>query len=137
MKLGMSGNRSGITKNAKNTLLRFFEDNEIDEVHHGDCVGSDKDFHDVCATKEFKIVIHPPKNNKMRANCISEHILPAKDYLDRNHDIVDFTDMLVAFPSSETEEIRSGTWATIRYAKKKNKKILLIFPDGKSKNVGK
>ena len=88
-------------------------------------------FHDICITKNFKIVIHPPKYNTMRAFCKSDFILPTKDYLERNQDIVDSCDILIAFPATETEDLRSGTWATIRYARKQNKKIIIINTNGK------
>ena len=38
--------------------------------------------------------------------------------------------MLIACPASADEELRSGTWATIRYARRKLKRIYLILPDG-------
>lgn len=50
-----------------------------------------------------------------------------KPYLKRNIDIVDNTDILIGCPSGE-EIVRSGTWHTIRYAKKQNKKIMMIRP---------
>jgi hypothetical protein len=54
-----------------------------------------------------------------------------KEYLDRNHDIVDSSDLLIAVSESTVEVLRSGTWATIRYAKKLRKPIKIIYPDGK------
>lgn len=42
----------------------------------------------------------------------------AEDYLDRNREMVDGADVLIAFPKTAEEETRSGTWATIRYARK-------------------
>ena len=57
-------------------------------------------------------------------------ILQEKEYLVRNHNIVDSTDMLIGCPKEMQEQLRSGTLATIRYAKKKNKKIIIIFPNG-------
>ena len=55
-----------------------------------------------------------------------------KDYLERNHDIVDETDMLIATPGEEQEVQRSGTWATIRYARKQKRTILTIYPSGRA-----
>jgi hypothetical protein len=38
MKLGMTGNRFGMSSTAKTKLIEFITNNKIDEVHHGDCV---------------------------------------------------------------------------------------------------
>ena len=122
MKIGMTGNRDGITKEAIITFENFLKKSKIDEAHHGDCVGADKMFHDVLHNKKIKIIIHPPNDNKLRSFCKSEFILPSKPYLDRNKDIVNDTNILIAFPSSEIELLRSGTWSTIRYARKIKKK---------------
>lgn len=137
MKIGMTGNREGISTDALVSLLEVLKSMEIQEIHHGDCIGADKIFHDVLYEMfldKLKIVIHPPNNNALRAYCKSNFILPPKPYLDRNKDIVDASDILIAFPSSRTEILRSGTWSTIRYARKINKKILIIYPDGQKNN---
>lgn len=137
MKIGMTGSRDGITPEAMQSLTTFITTNlsEINEVHHGDCIGADKLFHYLCVQNNLKIVIHPPKYNTMRAFCKSDTILPVKDYLERNHDIVNSCDVLLAFPASEEEVLRSGTWATIRYAKKNNKKIIIIHKNGICQNT--
>lgn len=44
------------------------------------------------------------------------------DYIKRNHSIVNETDMLIEFPI-----IKSGSWATIRYAKKNKKNSINSF----------
>jgi outer membrane protein insertion porin family len=49
--------------------------------------------------------------------------------LDRNRAIVDSCDVLIACPKGP-EEQRSGTWATVRYARKQKKRIVIIWPDG-------
>lgn len=50
-------------------------------------------------------------------------------YLARNCVIVDEADILLACPKGP-EEQRSGTWATVRYARKQNKRIVIVYPDG-------
>lgn len=135
MKLGMTGNRDGMTKTARDTLVKFLDDNIIKQVHHGDCKGADQIFNDICASRKIKIIIHPPNCDTFRAFCKADIILSPKKYIERNHNIVDDTDMLIAFPSSEKEILRSGTWATIRYAKKIKKPILIIYPNGTSDNI--
>jgi hypothetical protein len=67
-------------------------------------------------------------NKTLRAFCKGDTVYPEKEYIERNHNIVDNTDMLIAFPSTKTEILKSGTWATIRYARKKGKKIIIIDP---------
>jgi predicted Rossmann fold nucleotide-binding protein DprA/Smf involved in DNA uptake len=42
---------------------------------------------------------------------------------------VNETGVLVAMPDGP-EELRSGTWATVRYARKQGKDGRIIYPDG-------
>lgn len=132
--IGMSGNRNGMSEEAKHTLQELLNDileqYNINTVHHGDCVGSDFDFHKICSNFNIPIVIHPPNVDSMRAFCKSDVILKPKPFLERNKSIVNTTDMLIAFPSTKEELLRSGTWSTIRYARKTNKKVILIYSDG-------
>jgi len=103
------------------------------EFHHGDCIGADVWAGGVAYEMGFLVVTHPPINESKRAYASYNVELPAKPYLDRNHDIVDQTDMLIATPKEVEEQLRSGTWVTIRYALKKRpriKPVILIFPDG-------
>lgn len=57
-----------------------------------------------------------------------------KEYIKRDKDIVDTSDILIATPRFMYEELRSGTWATVRYAEKKNKPIVIIWPNGDVEN---
>ena len=104
-----------------------------EEIHHGDCVGADYQFHCICQPAGIKIVIHPPMNDYRRAFCKGDIVLVPNHFLDRNHDIVKATDHLIAAPNSMHEYTRSGTWATVRYARYKKKPITLVFPNGSSK----
>lgn len=52
-------------------------------------------------------------------------------YMDRNDVMVDrFCDTLVAFPATSDEKLRSGTWATIRRARKAGCEIVVSPLDG-------
>lgn len=97
---------------------------------HGDCIGSDATAHAIVASivPVDWIWIHPPINERKRAFCDSPHILPAKDYIPRNHDIVDASHIMVATPETMDEQRRSGTWATVRYARKRQKPLLILNP---------
>lgn len=125
MKIGISGSRNGITKTAEGILTTFLANSKISEIHHGDCVGTDQTFHNICLSFGMNIVIHPPSNPVMRAFCEGGKVLPMKHFLERNRDIVDSVDFLIALP-------RSGTWSTIRYARHCQKPVFIIFPDGSS-----
>jgi hypothetical protein len=102
-----------------------------DEFHHGDCVGADNQAHDIAKVIGYFMVIHPPTDGKKRSFRWGNILRPKKPYLERNHDIVDECQMLIAAPRLMTEEQRSGTWATVRYARKMDKPRTIILPDGR------
>ena len=97
--------------------------------HHGDCIGSDAKAHKVADSTGCRIVIHPPENPKSRAYCstATASVRAPKTYLQRNHDIVDSSKILIAVPKDPNREVlRSGTWATIRYARKKGVPVYML-----------
>ena len=98
-------------------------------VHHGDCVGADQLCHDSALEVGLKIVIHPPKDPKKRAFCTADadEVREEFGYIARNHHIVNETQVLVAMPKIiGKEELRSGTWATVRYARKVGRLITYV-----------
>lgn len=130
--VGFTGTRDGMTDRQKRSFSKLIEVIGVSEFHHGDCVGSDTEAHDIIVNNEKSIAIHihPPKNSSMRAFNKSEHIHEEKEYLERNRDIVDATSILIATPKTCMEKQQSGTWTTIRYAQKANKLTFIIKPDG-------
>lgn len=130
IRYGFTGNRFGMSDKQK-TQIRGILQKDIDdgkkiEVHHGDCVGSDADFHKICEEMKISIIIHPPSDNKLRAFCKSETIYSTKDYLIRNQDIVNESEQILACPVDGNEVLRSGTWSTIRYGRKMKKIVHII-----------
>lgn len=126
MKAGFTGSRKlKLTEIQKETLAGFIKNMEISEFHHGDCVGADAEVHEFLRFEfpDIKIIVHPPIDEKQRAFCKGDAVLKAKDYMDRNRDIVDSSEVLFALPP-ENSNPRSGTLATIRYSEKK--KIAVI-----------
>lgn len=143
MKVGFTGTQHGMTEDQVRAIIKVLIQLGMDEFHHGDCVGADEMAHHVAEKLCVPIVIHPPSNQAKRAFCKQAHgnpfpvtVLPEKPYLDRNHNIVDATDALVAAPRLRNEEQRSGTWATIRYARNLGRPHVIIFPDGTTQRVG-
>ena len=132
--VGFTGTREKTTIEQQKEFTRLLQNINISEFHHGDCTGWDELAHNIIRNKikfnnHVKIVIHPPSYNKYRAYCEGDLILNCKPYLDRNKDIVDACDLLVACTKG-LAYVHSGTWSTISYARKKNKLIYIIYPNG-------
>lgn len=131
-KLGFTGTQKGMTNIQLKIVDRLLKKYNFSEAHHGDCIGADSDFHSLCLKNGVDIIIHPPDNDSKRNfNKGYRNIKEEKPYLDRNKDIVDDSNILIVCPNTNTEVLRSGTWATYRYAKKRNKNIFIIYPNGK------
>lgn len=100
------------------------------EAHHGDCIGADAEFHRLAIRRGLEVIKHPASGiGNQRAYCLEGIELKAKPPLIRNHDIVDSVDVMIAAPGEDHEILRSGTWATIRYARKsKHIKLHIVLP---------
>lgn len=116
----------------KQVLIDILEGTEL---HHGDCIGADAEAHDIAYVCGLTTVAHPPENPAKRAFKRANFINTELPYLDRNKRIVNRTCELIATPGEFKEQVRSGTWSTIRYARKLGRKITIIFPDGAVKRV--
>ena len=127
MIVGFTGSRHGMTTEQQMLVREALLSLEPTAVHHGDCVGADAEFHKIALELKIKIVIHPPVDFKFRAFCEgAEEEWTKREYLERDRDIVECSDALIAAPKSKEEELRSGTWYTIRYARKTNKKVTIV-----------
>lgn len=131
-KVGFTGNQHGMTEAQKQWLREAFAKMPMSgwEFHHGDCIGSDAEAHDIAYEHGATICIHPPEYDGKRAHKKGFACAFPKPYLDRNKDIVNATEVLIGMPKEEEEQLRSGTWSTIRYAKKTGKPIRVIGPLG-------
>lgn len=135
--IGFTGTSGHVTRVQENRLDYTFADLRRDRaltLHHGDCIGADKIAHELWKGLGGNVWIHPPTDPKKRAWCKADEedfINAERPYLDRNMDIAMGCQLLIACPGNMTELPRgSGTWATIRYARKLLKPITIIFPDG-------
>lgn len=133
MVIGFTGTRNGMTERQKKACYSIIKN--ATELHHGDCVGADYMAHGFAAVNGVHVHIHPPRDKKYRAfsdrnstYVTTVYIAMPKDYLDRNKDIVDACDILVAAPETLAEELRSGTWSTVRYARKLKKPVIILDP---------
>lgn len=101
-----------------------------DWFHHGDCIGADAQAHDAVRRTATLIHVHPCTLHGKRAWRIGDAMSIPLPPLDRNRVMVDESVTLIATPGQMVEELRSGTWATIRYARKQRKPVHIIWPDG-------
>jgi hypothetical protein len=148
MDIGFTGTQKGMTQKQKDsfyTLLKKLEqyskDNDI-WLHHGDCIGADADavhiveqLHAEFICSPFVVHQHPPINDSKRAFTNYDYKSAEKPYLERNKDIVQASTLLIATPAEPTEQLRSGTWSTIRHARRWQKErplftIFIIYRDG-------
>ena len=123
MRLGFTGTQEGMSQHQKEQFVLKMLELSPTEFHHGDCIGADAEAHDI--VREFfpnvKIVIHPPIADSKRAYKRGDEYKLPETYLKRDHIMVDATEYLVGTPKQNAEILRSGTWATIRYARKTSK----------------
>jgi hypothetical protein len=126
IKIGFTGNRYGLRPDQKTQIEDLLDKYDHITVSHGDCVGSDTDFHLLCIEykythpeKTVTVHIYPPDNPRLRGFNKGDVVMPEKPYLDRNMDIIKNCDLLIACPVDKNkEEQRSGTWSTIRQARR-------------------
>ncbi len=135
VEIGFTGTRQGMTIPQHAALVRimlsYHKSTAGIRWHHGMCVGADEQCHDLALIFDFSVWGHPPDNSRHVARVKHLNRISAPlPYLDRNHAIVDECDILIATPNTFKEVLRSGTWATIRYAKKTDKKVVRIDPYG-------
>lgn len=134
--LGFSGTQKGMSEYQVDFFRNYFKIMQIIyddalELDHGDCIGADAQMHALGRENNLWIAGHPPINNSKRAFCKTDISFPAKPYLDRNKNIVDRSHKMLFAPEGP-EKLRSGTWSTVRYARKQEKSYILVYPSGDS-----
>lgn len=133
--VGFTGTRSGMSHAQRLAVLDALHG--LIQIHglanvkviHGDCIGADEHFDFIAAQLGIQREIYPCTIEHMRAHCEREGAvclrLPIAP-LKRNEEIVKAVDIMFATPYSPVEEQRSGTWFTIRYARKMNKPLTIF-----------
>jgi len=133
-KIGFTGSRRGMSDKQRHTLSKLIREakDSITEFHHGDCVGADRQAHDtvrrICSN--VKIVVHPPTIDTFRAHTIGSEYRKPLPYLCRNREILNESDLLIAAPFTDIEQQQSGTWYTVRHAKQKKKRTIILLRRG-------
>ena len=129
--IGFSGSRNGMTDNQKSFLkdIMYLLQDSNGVFVHGDCIGADAEAHEIAIALGYRIFIFPSDIRGMRAYCKgAELVFPPDPPLKRNNFIAGYCNLLIAAPSTKNEVVRSGTWATVRYARKLGTKVFVIEP---------
>jgi hypothetical protein len=140
--VGVTATREGLSPPQRAFIREYLEEhcppeliaeNKV-EAHHGDCVGGDEQFHEICLDLGIPVVLHPPEDPRLRAYCQGAiRSEKAKPYLERNKDIVRASTVLLGAPREKFEPPAArgqGTWSTIRYARQRSKPHIVIMADG-------
>ena len=140
MIIGFTGTLKGTTLPQKNKLHELLQYYVPESVVHGGAWGSDHDFDTTCLMHGiFGDVIHIWPGSEEREKFWREHrqkqgtplwMEEWQPPLSRNRDIVREATVMLATPKLDHEEIRSGTWATIRHTRHMSKPLHIIWPDG-------
>lgn len=134
--LGFTGSRGGCTAAQLVTLENHISLLPDDwQGLHGDCVGADEQFDELCKQYGIATVCRPCTLSHLRAYA-ADPIAEPTNAMARNRAIAATCEWLFACPPTKEELKRgSGTWATIRYGKKNKKPVTIIYPDGSEEGI--
>ena len=129
MIVGFTGTRRGMTYPQEQRLIEALKQYEPNEFHHGGCCGADAEAHILARDMGAKVFVHPSTLAKFHGYHVGAHYVhPMAPPLRRNKSIVNACDVLFAAPLLAVESTRSGTWATIRYARKRGIQVVMLWP---------
>lgn len=110
-------------------------------ILHGGCIGADGQFHqllmeeDLLHCTEIYWSDRPGQRAALAGLNFVRRQHDPDDPLARNEIMARRCDLLIATPAQTKEKLRSGTWTTIRRAKRFGKRIMYIWPDGTAHEV--
>lgn len=143
MIFGITGTRQGLNRGQRDNLPAVFS-TMPDGIVHGGAVGADEQVDAFLAPlyagtplKVRPIEVRPCTKTRYYYWCCSSLFhdlriiaLPDEDPLRRNRAIVKRIDLLVAFPATDEETKRGGTWYTVRQAYQNDVPVILVLPNG-------
>lgn len=135
--VGFTGSRRGMTDAQRVAFRAVLQALGPSLFVHGDCVGADADAHAIARDEGVVVHIRPCDFSNMRAHCLgAARTHPTTTAFARNRAIVDGCDVLIATPPTADEQPRGGTWYTIRYARKRLRRAVILAPDGARQDTG-
>lgn len=138
--IGFTGTRNGMTQQQRNLIITLIKVARMKAKHlvvglHGDCVGADADFDELCKKAGIETWSRPCNYPNMRAYTKSKQIAEVTNPMARNREIVKQCSVLLACPPTEEELEKGGTWKTIRMGRKRQRRdkdlnIYIVYPKG-------
>lgn len=120
-----------MTEAQRATTRRLLEELAVTSLTHGDCVGADAEVHAMALELGVRLRLRPANLEQARARCQGGELVAAPEApLARNRKIVADGELLLAAPGMMKEQRRSGVWATIRHAIRRERPVYIIWPDG-------
>lgn len=130
-----TGTHRGMSAKQLERLFEVWGVLRPDIVTNGCCEGADRQLHGVAAAQDIATEFFPsnPEQREWAESVqgIMEVVHRVEPPLKRNRSMVATGRRgLVAAPYTVAEITRSGTWATVRYARNVNRPIWIIYPNG-------
>lgn len=100
---------------------------------HGACMGADTQFGEVVWDLRSRhdgitVEVFPSTSLRTRRRADSDYEHPPAPPLVRDQSMVDRADLVIAAPRTPVEQTRSGTWTTVRMARRRLLPIILLAP---------
>lgn len=137
MVVGFTGTREGMSARQMDQL-RFILSalfSRQNVFHFGGAVGADTQAYSIARSYNYDIHWHPcpgvtrdPNEPEEFRDEVWNEVFPP---LVRNKHIVQEGNLLIAAPETDREVLRSGTWATVRYARQIFKPVIMLSRGGK------
>jgi hypothetical protein len=140
--LCFTGTRSGMALRQKMVIRQMMTGSALMEIRrvsrflHGGCIGADAQFHVILKQMGLlsKVEVYPSDIPEFRDDLEAGYgilrIHEPSNPIARNKTMIGRAHSLLAAPREFQEVVRSGTWMTIREARKKGIPVLIVFPDG-------
>lgn len=133
--IGFTGTQHGMTETQRQVVFDLLKHRTF-YARHGGCIGADKHFDEIVRRIKgcYGVIVHPStivnKRAELTLDPVRDVLLGPKPPLVRNQDIVIESFVMLATPKEDRMQIRSGTWATIRYAREVQKPMVIVMPNG-------
>lgn len=136
VRLGFTGTGKGMTDRQKEVVRHTLTVNRPTLFVHGGCTGADDQADAIAAELGIHRVVFPSSVVERsvpaevlrgRGPCTIAQPQPGSPLL-RNPRIVAASDLLLACPQQPNEIQRSGTWATVRCARRMARPVVVITP---------